>query len=164
MNKKVLYGVVVALLLLVGIGGALATTYAQSTNFVDSSFQRAEAQLVSKLAACFKCKPGLLTSLVKISPEYNETLMKILSSNSNVKSLLDQGYTVKSIRPIVTAYVQGDGTVVFKAEKAVVTLSNGSTVVTYIVDIVSGSVTHIATVNIDAIKELRGNNLRVLRP
>lgn len=158
MNKKSLYGVTIiaTLLLLASIGGTLAITYAQGTNDGGSGVQRGEAPFGFKLRNCFKCKSGPLGGLIQISPEYNETVMNILKSNGDVKSLLDQGYTVVSIRPVVTAYVQGDGTVIFKAGKAVVTLSNGSTVVMYVVDIVSGSVTHIATINVSAIKELRG--------
>jgi len=158
---KVLHGVAiaaVALLLLVGVGGALATTYAQNTNTEERIIQRIGAPLGFKVGGWlnFKHKLGLLRVSIQISSEYNETLMNILNTNSDAKSLLDQGYSVVSVRPLVTAYVQGDGTVSFKAEKAVVVLSNGNVVVAYIVDIVSRSVTHIATINVGAIKELSG--------
>lgn len=166
LNKKALYGVAIAvtLLLLVGVGGALTTSYAQNTNNEESIIQRIIVPLSLKLGNWVKCKPWSLGGFVQISPEYNETVMRILSLNSDVKSLLDQGYAVVSIRPVVVAHVQGDGTVILKAQKAVVVLSNGSTVVTYLVDIVSGSVTHIATINISAIKELGGYRIRGPRP
>lgn len=162
MDRKVLCGiaVAVALLLVVTIGGFLTTTYAQNADNGKPSVQQVEEPFGFKLRSWFKCRICPFKGLIQISPEYNETVMRILSSNSDVKSLLDQGYSVVSIRPIVTAYVQADGTVVFKAEKVIVALSNGKIVVTYVVDVVSGSVTHIATMNLNAIKELRGKTLR----
>ncbi|MEM1744526.1 MAG: hypothetical protein QW730_04955 [Candidatus Nezhaarchaeales archaeon] len=160
MSKKVSYGIAiaVALLLLAGIGGALVTTHAQNTSGEGPIIQRIGAPLGFKMGSwfSFKHKLGPLVGSIKISPEYNETVMNILSSNGDVKNLLNQGYSVVSMRPLVTAYVQGDGTVALKAEKAIVVLSNGNIVVTYVVDITSRSVTHIATINVGAIKELSG--------
>lgn len=166
MNKKVLYGVAVVaiIMLLVSVGGVLAITYAQSTNNGQPSIQRIGVPLGFKIGTWFKCKPGLFGGLIQISPEYNETVTSILSTNSDVKSLLDQGYVVASVRPVITAYVQGDGTIAFRAEKAVVILTNGNTTATYVVDIASRSVTHIATVNVSAIKELGLCHILSLRP
>ncbi|MEM0217455.1 MAG: hypothetical protein QXM73_01725 [Candidatus Nezhaarchaeales archaeon] len=168
MSKKVLYGIAiaaVALLLLVSVGGALATTYAQNTNAEGQITQQIKAPFGFKLVGWlnFRHKLGPLRGTIQISSEYNETVMNILSTNSDARSLLDQGYRVVSMRPLVTAYVQGDGTVSFKAEKAVVILSNGNVVVAYIVDVVSRSVTHIATINVGTIKELSGFNC-ICRP
>lgn len=156
MNKKVLYGaaLVAITILIAGIGGMLSTTYAQSTNDGQPSTQHVEVPFSFKMGNWFKCKPKLFGGLIQVSPEYNETVMSILSSNNDIKRLLDQGYVVTSIRPVVTAYVQGDGTITFKAEKSVVILSNGNTMVVYVIDVPSRSVTHIATVNVGAIKEL----------
>lgn len=93
---------------------------------------------------------------IEVSQGYNETVMKILEENEEPRSLLSQGYTVKSLMPIVKACVEPDGTVTIKAQQAVVVLSNGDVMTMYLVDIGSGSVTHLATINVGAIKGLGG--------
>jgi len=156
LNKKVAYGAmatIVAIALMVAIGGALAPANAQSSNN-EIYGQACIAPLGLKVGTWFKWGWGPSSRLIQVSSEYNQTVMDILKSNEEVLRLLEQGYSVISIRPIIRAYVEGDGTVVFKAQQALVVLSNGSTTVTYLVDISSGTVTHIATINISALREL----------
>lgn len=159
MNRKVVYGAIAVIALAVVIGGALATASAQNTN----DEIRGQAPIMPpglKVQTWFKWRWCLPSRFVQVSPEYNQTVMGVLESNDETSRLLEQGYRVVLMRPIIRAYVEGDGTVVFKAQQALVVLSNGSTTVTYLVDISSRAVTHIATINIGVLKELRGPRIR----
>jgi hypothetical protein len=159
LNKRIAYGVIAALVLVAVIGGVLAAASAQSTNNETYS-KSCIAPLGLKVGAWFKWRWGVPSKFVEVSPGYNQTVMSVLQLNAETSNLLGQGYKVVSVRPIVKAYVQGDGTVVFKAQQALVVLSNGSTMITYLVDINSKTVTHIATINVSALKELSGPHIR----
>jgi hypothetical protein len=159
LNKRIAYGVIAAIVIVAVIGGVLAAASAQSTSNETYS-KSCIAPLGLNVGAWFKWRWGAPSKFVEASSEYNQTVMSVLQSNAETSNLLGQGYKVVSIRPIVRAYVQGDGTVVFKAQQALVVLSNGSTTITYLVDISSGKVTHIATINVSALKELGGPRIR----
>jgi hypothetical protein len=154
LNKKVAYGAIIVIALAVAIGGAWALASAQSIDN-ETCGQAHTTRLGLKARTWFEWRWGLPSRLVQVSLEYNETVMDILRSNEETSELLNQGYNVVSIRPVIRAYIEGDGTVVFKAQQALVVLSNGSVTVMYLVDISSRAVTHIATINISALKELR---------
>jgi len=154
LNKKVAYGVIIVIALAIAIGGAWALASAQSIDN-ETCGQARTTRLGLKARTWFEWRWGLPSRLVQVSLEYNETVMDILHSNEETSKLLAQGYNVISIRPVIRAYIEGDGTVVFKAQQALVVLSDGSVTVTYLVDISSRAVTHIATINISALKELR---------
>jgi hypothetical protein len=162
LNKRIVYGVIVTIALVAVIGGVLATASAQSINNETYS-ESCIAPLGLKVGTWLKWRWGVPSKFVEVSSEYNQTVMRVLQSNAETSNLLGQGYKVVSIRPIVKAYVQGDGTVVFKAQQALVVLSNNSTIITYLVDISSGKATHIATINASALKELGGPRIRGAR-
>jgi hypothetical protein len=60
----------------------------------------------------------------ELSTEYKQKIDDILSSDSDVQNLINQGYNVTSIRPQVKNIIGADGTVTAKATTAVVTLEN----------------------------------------
>jgi len=62
---------------------------------------------------------------VVVSDEYKQRVLSILQSDPDVAELLSQGYNITYIKPVISVIVGGDGTVMFKATKAVVLLSNG---------------------------------------
>ena len=163
MKKVLLYGIIALVVALaVGIGGVLTVANAQATN--NEAYNKVNiAPLSFEMGARLKWRQCWLPRMFEVSPEYNQTVMRVLTSNTETKGLLDQGYKVVSIRPIVKAYVQGDGTIVFKAGQALVVLSNGNTTVTYLIDIGSGTVTHIATINVSALKELGAFRFRGMK-
>ena len=63
---------------------------------------------------------------VEISSAYNQTVMSIVNADSDVSSLLSQGYIVKNVRAVIKSVVQGDGAVVTSATTAIVELVNGT--------------------------------------
>jgi len=155
-SKVALAAVVAAVIALaVVFGGALMTASAQTVSYGPSM-----ANVPVGFKGWFMCAPGFTTKSVEVSQGYKAAVMDILNKNDEAKGLLEQGYTVEGVTPIVKAYVEADGTVTVKAQQAVVVLasSNGDVKVMYLVDIGSGSVTHLATINVGAIKSLRGSS------
>ncbi|MDI9619391.1 MAG: hypothetical protein QFX33_01000 [Candidatus Nezhaarchaeota archaeon] len=71
-----------------------------------------------------QCGKGLrgFCGFLEVSEEFKNKVMGIAESDGNVQDLLNDGYTVASIKPIVKAVVGEDGTVTLKATMAVVTL------------------------------------------
>jgi hypothetical protein len=62
----------------------------------------------------------------ELSTEYKQTIDDILSNDSDVQSLVNQGYNVTSIIPQVKNIISAGGTVTAKATTAVVILKNGT--------------------------------------
>ncbi|MEM2075689.1 MAG: hypothetical protein QW705_06510 [Zestosphaera sp.] len=78
---------------------------------------------------------------VEVSPEYNSTVIKVLESSEEASELLREGYRVVAIKPIIKAYVSGDGSVVFNALQSIVILRKDEAVRTFLVDISSNTAT-----------------------
>jgi hypothetical protein len=62
---------------------------------------------------------------IVVSDEFKQKVVSILGSDSDTASLLSQEYNITHIKPVITMIVSGDGTVTFKATKAIVELCNG---------------------------------------
>jgi hypothetical protein len=69
---------------------------------------------------------------IEVSAGYNSTVNTILSGDTDVQSLIAQGYNVTAIRPIVTNTVQVDGTVTAKATTAIVMLQKDTTGIAFV--------------------------------
>lgn len=81
---------------------------------------------------------------IEVSAEYNQTVITIAESDSDVQNLLAEGYSISAVRPVIKSVVQADGTVVTKATTAIVTLTKGTTGrATVYVDVANGKVTQI---------------------
>jgi len=81
---------------------------------------------------------------VEVSAEYNQTVINIAESDSDVQNLLAEGYSISAVRPIIKSVVQADGTVVRKATSAIVILEKDTTGrATVYVDVTAGKVTQI---------------------
>lgn len=81
---------------------------------------------------------------VEVSAEYNQTVINIAKSDSDVQKLLAEGYTISAVRPIIKSIVQADGSVVTKATSAVVMLAKDTTGrASVYVDVANGKVTKI---------------------
>jgi len=64
---------------------------------------------------------------VEVSEEYEVNVMSIAESDKDVQALLDDGYNITGVRPIIKAIVEADGTVVTKATSAIVMLKKDTT-------------------------------------
>lgn len=64
---------------------------------------------------------------VEVSEEFEQNVIDIAKSDTDVQALLDDGYNITGVRPIIKAIVEADGNVVTKATSAIVMLSNDTT-------------------------------------
>jgi hypothetical protein len=81
---------------------------------------------------------------VEVSAEYTQTVEVILNNDTDVQTLIAEGYNMTSIVPIIHSTIGADGTVTSKASTAVVTLVNGTSgIATVNVDIDQAQVTQI---------------------
>ncbi|MEM4766692.1 MAG: hypothetical protein QXN51_01175, partial [Ignisphaera sp.] len=78
---------------------------------------------------------------VIVSDEYKAEIIEILKTDPDVKKLLENGYNITVVKPLIKMYVQGDGSVVLKAVQASVTLcKKGEGITVVLVDIEEGRV------------------------
>jgi hypothetical protein len=64
---------------------------------------------------------------VEVSEEFEENVINIAKNDSDVQELLDDGYNMTGVRPIIKAVVEADGNVVTKATSAIVMLEKDTT-------------------------------------
>jgi hypothetical protein len=64
---------------------------------------------------------------IEVSEEFEESVLVIAEGDEDVKVLLDEGYNVTGVRPIIKTVVDGDGNVVTKAIDAIVMLEKEDT-------------------------------------
>jgi len=64
---------------------------------------------------------------VTVSQEFKDNVINIAKSDSDVQNLLNDGYNITDVRPIINAMVEADGTVTLKATSAIVMLSKDTT-------------------------------------
>lgn len=84
--------------------------------------------------------------MINVSEEFKDNVMNIAESDPDVQNLLDAGYENMYVKPIIEATVQGNGDVTIKATGAIVTLSRNWDRASVLVDLESGKVTKIVTV------------------
>ena len=81
---------------------------------------------------------------IEVSDAFKENIINIAENDTDVQNLLNQGYNITGVRPIIKTMVEGDGTVVTKATSAILMLqkdTTGRAVVT--VDVENAKVTEI---------------------
>jgi len=81
---------------------------------------------------------------IEVSEEFEQTVTSIAESDTDVQTLITDGYNVTSVRPIIKTVVDAEGNVVTKATSAVLTLQKDTTGhATVMVDIEEAKVTQI---------------------
>ena len=85
-------------------------------------------------------KFGFNFNSLEVSSGYTQNVNDILNSDSDVQSLITQGYNVTVVKPLIKRVVQSDGTVTMKASSAIVSLKGPSGHATVYVDIDSAKV------------------------
>jgi len=81
---------------------------------------------------------------VEVSEEFKENVINIAESDQDVQNLLNDGYNITGVRPIIKARVEASGDVVIKATSAIVMLEKDTTGHASVwVDIEEGKVTKI---------------------
>ena len=83
---------------------------------------------------------------VEVSSEFKERVLSILRSDPDTSKLLQQGYNVTAIRPVLTLTVGASGEATLKAKQAIVLLRSPSGHAVAIVDVEQGKVTKVVSV------------------
>lgn len=94
---------------------------------------------------------GFGSGAIQVSSDFTANVTNIANNDSDVQNLLNQGYNITSIRPIISTTVDGNGNVVTKASTADLTLigTNGRALV--VVDLSQAKVTKIMTLTMTEI-------------
>ncbi len=84
---------------------------------------------------------------IQVSSDFTANVTNIAQSDSDVQTLLTQGYNITLIRPVITTTVDGNGNIVTKASTADMTLlgNNGSRAFV-VIDLTQAKVTKIITI------------------
>jgi hypothetical protein len=91
---------------------------------------------------------------VTVSQEFKDNVINIMQNDTDVQQLLADGYNITNVRPIISATVEGDGTVTMKATSAIVVLSKDTTSrATVWVDLEQAKVTRIEILTITVIEK-----------
>jgi len=91
---------------------------------------------------------------VEVSEEFKENVINIAKNDSDVQNLLNNGYNITGVIPIIKTIVEGDGSVVTKATSAIVMLEKGTTGHASVwVDLEQGKVTRIVILTITVIEK-----------
>ncbi len=64
---------------------------------------------------------------ITVSDAFKENVTSIAENDTDVQTLLNDGYNITSIQPIITTTIDGNGYVVSQATSAIVTLQENST-------------------------------------
>jgi hypothetical protein len=96
------------------------------------------------------CGGGTIT----VSQEFRDNVINIAENDSDVQTLITDGYNVTNVRPIITTTVAADGTVTMKATSAIVMLEQGTTGRAAVwVDVEQAKVTRIEIVSMTVINK-----------
>jgi len=83
---------------------------------------------------------------VQVSEEYTAVVKSILNNDTDVQNLVNQGYNVTEVNPIIKTVIEADGTVATKASTAVVLMQGTSGFATVKVDVTNQAVMEIVTI------------------
>ncbi len=87
---------------------------------------------------------GIRYGIFELSSEFKDKVLSILRSDRNVSRLLDEGYDISAIRPIIKIAVQGDGSAALKVAEVWVSLyKEGEGVVHVLINYGEGKVVKI---------------------
>jgi hypothetical protein len=97
-----------------------------------------------------RCGPGGFGAL-QVSEDYIANVTNIAKADSDVQNLLNNGYNITMVRPLISTTVDGNGNVVTKASTAELTLigTNGRALV--LVNLDQAKVTRIVTTTVTQI-------------
>lgn len=80
---------------------------------------------------------------VEVSEEYRERVLSIAREDPDVAKLLEEGYNITNVRPIVKAYVKADGSVELRADEAAVVMAKRGGIAVALVSLKEGRVTKV---------------------
>jgi hypothetical protein len=89
---------------------------------------------------------------IQVSSDFTANVTNIVKSDSDVQNLLNQGYNITSIRPVISTTIDGNGNIITKASTAdVLLLGNNGSRSYVVVDLTQAKVTKIVTLTVTEI-------------
>lgn len=88
---------------------------------------------------------------IQVSSDFTQNVTNIAKSDSDVQNLLNQGFNITSVRPVISTVVDGNGNVVTKASTADVILQSTTGRAFVVVDLDQAKVTKIVTLTVTEI-------------
>jgi len=88
---------------------------------------------------------------IQVSSDFTQNVTNIAKSDSDVQNLLNQGFNITSVRPVISTVVDGNGNVVTKASSADLTLQSTTGRAFVVVDLDQAKVTKIVTMTVTEI-------------
>jgi len=82
---------------------------------------------------------------IQVNSDYTANVTNIAENDSDVQNLLNQGYNITSIHPVITTSIDGNGNVITKASTADLTLTGTNGRALVVVDLTQAKVTKIVT-------------------
>ena len=95
---------------------------------------------------------GFGPEAIQVSAEFTANVTNIAKSDSDVQNLLNQGYNITSIRPVITTSIDGNGNLSTKASTAnVLLIGNNGSRSFVVIDLSQVKVTKIVTLTVTEI-------------
>jgi hypothetical protein len=88
---------------------------------------------------------------IQVSTEFTQNVTNIAKADTDVQNLLNQGYNITLVRPVISTVVDGNGNVVTKASSADVILQSTTGRAFVVVDLDQAKVTKIVTFTVTEI-------------
>jgi len=119
------------LLILAILSGIAVMAYANGVTNDTST----ESNIMPNFGGCFSSGRGFGRrgfgwgpgGFITVSEEFKDNVINIAQSDSDVQNLLNDGYNITDVRPIISTTVEADGTVTMKATNAILMLSKDTT-------------------------------------
>ncbi len=113
------------------LGGIMLTTYAADNGQENNNGFPEWVNGGMMPGACGWSRGGLRGRggyrFIEVSEEYEENVLNIAQSDEDVQKLLDEGYNITGVRPIIKSIVEANGDVETKATSAIVMLEKDTT-------------------------------------
>jgi len=91
---------------------------------------------------------------IEVSEEFKQNVINIAQNDTDVQNLLNEGYNITAVKPIIKNVVEGDGTVVTKATSAILILEKDTTSRAFVwVDLEQEKVTRIEILTITVVEK-----------
>jgi hypothetical protein len=88
---------------------------------------------------------------IQVSSDFTQNVTNIAKNDFDVQNLLNQGYNVTSVRPVISTMIDGNGNIVTKASSADLTLQSSNGRAFVVVDLNQAKVTKIVTLTMTEI-------------
>lgn len=146
--------ITLALVALVATSAALAYARAAGKESVPRGLlvnDEQGAKLLPWLRWLWPAKP--LRPPVEVSEEYKERVLEIIRGDPDTAKLLEEGFNVTRVKPIIKTYVGADGSVTLRADQALVVLRKDKSFALALVDLKEGKVVKIAIISATLIEK-----------